>query len=194
MRPRHRVRMVVNLANGSTIAGLGVALAGGAKPSRGADGLVTASGYRPPLPPAAFTLGNVIIVNRRLPGLLSPAILAHEARHATQYAWCGGLVMLPLYFAAAGVSWALCGDFGAWDVFERRAGLADGGYRDRPLRPSLTWALGALRGRPADPAGASPSPLVSTPSGRPGQATGPGLSPTGQEPAGHAGSTASPSQ
>ena len=110
MRARHRVRRVVNLANGSTVAGIGVALAGGARLARGPDGLLTASGYRPPLPPAAFTLGNVIIVNRRRPGLLSPAILAHEARHATQYAWCGGLVMLPLYFAAAGVSWLLCAD------------------------------------------------------------------------------------
>ena len=36
--------------------------------------------------------------------------------------------MLPLYFAAAGMSWALCGDFAAWNVFERQAGLADGGY------------------------------------------------------------------
>lgn len=195
MRPRHRVRMVVNLANGSTIAGVGVALAGGAKPSRGADGLVTASGYRPPLPPAAFTLGNVIIVNRRRPGLLSPAILAHEARHATQYAWCGGLVMLPLYFAAAGVSWALCGDFGAWNVFERQAGLADGGYLDRPLRPAITRAVSALSRRPASPAGTtSPGPLLSSPSGQPGQAAGSGLPGVGPEPGGHAGSTASPSQ
>lgn len=193
MRPRHRVRMVVNLVNGSTIAGLGVALSGGAKPSRGPDGLLTASGYRPPLPPAAFTLGNVIIVNRRRPGLLSAAILAHEARHATQYACCGGLVMLPLYFAAAGVSWALCGDVGAWNVFERQAGLADGGYLDRPLRPALTRAVSAFSRRRASPAG-TPGSLLSTPSGQPGQAAGPGLSTAGPEPAGHAGSSASPSQ
>ena len=42
--------------------------------------------------------------------------------------------MLPLYFTAAGVSWLMSGDFGAWNVFERGAGLADGGYADRPLR------------------------------------------------------------
>jgi len=42
--------------------------------------------------------------------------------------------MIPLYLAAAGVSWALTGDFGARNVFERRAGLADGGYSDKPLR------------------------------------------------------------
>jgi hypothetical protein len=45
--------------------------------------------------------------------------------------------MIPLYLAAAGVSWALTGDFGARNVFERRAGLADGGYTNRPLRPRL---------------------------------------------------------
>ena len=45
--------------------------------------------------------------------------------------------MVPLYLAAAAVSWALTGDFGARNVFERRAGLADGGYTDKPLRPGL---------------------------------------------------------
>ena len=45
--------------------------------------------------------------------------------------------MIPLYLAAAGVSWALTGDFGARNVFERLAGLADGGYTDKPLRPFL---------------------------------------------------------
>jgi len=44
------------------------------------------------------------------------------------------VVMVPLYLLAAGVSWALTGDFGARNVFERRAGLADGGYTDKPLR------------------------------------------------------------
>ena len=48
--------------------------------------------------------------------------------------------MVPLYLVAAAVSWALTGDFGARNVFERRAGLADGGYTDKPLRPSLQRA------------------------------------------------------
>ena len=81
----------------------------------------------------AFTLGNVIITRRPWIDLES-SLFRHEARHATQYAWCGGLLMLPCYFAAAGVSWLLSGDVGAWNPFERLAGLADGGYRDRPLR------------------------------------------------------------
>ena len=45
--------------------------------------------------------------------------------------------MVPLYLLAAAVSWALTGDFGARNVFERRAGLAEGGYTDKPLRARL---------------------------------------------------------
>ena len=137
MRSRHRVRLAVNLLNGSTLAGLGAAKAGGARLARAPGGLHVGTGYRLPVPSApAFTLGNVIITRR---AVLEPdtPLLRHEARHSTQYAWCGGLLMLPLYFTAAGVSWLLSGDFGAWNVFERGAGLADGNYAARPLRPAL---------------------------------------------------------
>ena len=92
------------------------------------------------MPPApAFCLGNVIVTRGEVidPG---SRLFRHEARHATQFAWCGGLAMLPLYLAAAGVSWALTGDFGARNVFERQAGLADGGYTGKPLRPVLRRA------------------------------------------------------
>ncbi len=97
------------------------------------------------MPPApAFCLGNVIMT--RGDGIdPGSALFRHEARHATQFACCGGLTMIPLYLAAAGVSWALTGDFGARNVFERRAGLADGGYTDKPLRPRLR-ALGRVSG------------------------------------------------
>ena len=81
----------------------------------------------------------------------SSALFRHEARHATQYACCGGLVMVPLYLAAAAVSWALTGDTGCRNVFERRAGLADGGYTDKPLRPALRRAVQ----RPAAPVSGS---------------------------------------
>ena len=106
------------------------------------DGLFLGTGYRLPVPPApAFCLGNVIVTRRDGidPG---SSLFAHEARHATQFACCGGVVMIPLYLAAAGVSWALTGDFGARNVFERRAGLADGGYTDKPLRPALRRIIG----------------------------------------------------
>lgn len=148
MRPRHRVRLAVNLLNGSTLAGLAVSLAGRARLARFPDGLLVGTGYRLPVPPAPdFTLGNVILTRHDTLGR-DTALLRHEARHATQYAWCGGLLMLPLYFAAAGVSWVLSGDFGAWNVFERRAGLADGGYAAVPLRPRLGWPR-LRRRRPA---------------------------------------------
>jgi hypothetical protein len=134
MRPRHRVRLAVNLLNGSTLAGLAVSLAGHARLARFPGGLLVGTGYRLPVPPApAFTLGNVILTRHDVLGR-DTVLLRHEARHATQYAWCGGLLMLPLYLAAAGVSWLLSGDFGAWNVFERGAGLADGGYAAVPLR------------------------------------------------------------
>ena len=132
MRPGPRAW--INLANGSTLVGLAVAALGGARVARGADRLFVGTGYRLPVPPApAFCLGNVILT--RLGGLAPDSrLFRHEARHATQYAWCGGVAMVPLYLLAAGVSWALSGDFGARNVFERQAGLADGGYTDKPLR------------------------------------------------------------
>jgi hypothetical protein len=135
LRASHRLRLALNLVNGSTLCGLAVTRLGRARLSAsGRGGLLTGTGYRLPVPSApAFTLGNVIITRR--PWIDADSdLFRHEARHATQYAWCGGLLMLPLYFAAAGVSWLLSGDVGAWNPFERLAGLADGGYRDRPLR------------------------------------------------------------
>src|SRR6266700_7502553 len=133
-------RAWINLANGSTLVGMGVATLGGARVARSRDRLFVGTGYRLPVPPApAFCLGNVIVT--RLDGLdSSSALFRHEARHATQYACCGGVVMVPLYLAAAAVSWTLTGDFGARNVFERRAGLADGGYTDKPLRASFRRA------------------------------------------------------
>jgi hypothetical protein len=170
------VRRVVNLANGSTLAGLGVAALGRAAVTRSADGLYTGTGYRLPVPPApAFCLGNVIVTRGQDidPG---SSLFRHEARHATQFACCGGVVMIPLYLAAAGVSWALTGDFGARNVFERRAGLADGGYTDKPLRPALRRVSGFSgfsgpgrrapgRGRPSPgPASAAPDESTASPS------------------------------
>ena len=115
MRAAYRVRLVANLVNGSTLAGVLVAAAGRARLAGGGDGLLIGDRYRLPLPPApAFCLGNVIMTRNERDALLrEEALLAHEARHATQFAWCAGLVMLPLYFTAAGVSWVLTGDFGS---------------------------------------------------------------------------------
>src|ERR1700759_5849286 len=128
------LRAWINLANGSTLAGLGVAALGGARGAARGDRLFGATGYRLPVPPApAFCLGNVIVTRRD--GLdPSSALFRHEARHATQYACCGGVVMVPLYLVAAAVSWTLTGDTGCRNVFERRGGPADRGYTGEPLR------------------------------------------------------------
>jgi hypothetical protein len=136
MRGAYRARLTANLLNGSTLAGILVAAIGRARLAKAGDGLVIALRYRFPVPPApAFCLGNVIVTRLDAEAAAdAPALLAHEARHATQFAWCGGVVMVPLYFLAAAVSWLLTGDFGAANVFERRAGLAGGGYAERPLR------------------------------------------------------------
>ena len=178
MRPGLRLRQAVNLANGSTVAGLGAAVVGGARLARSVDGLVIATGYRLPVPPApAFCLGNVILTRDADIDPSAP-LFRHEARHATQYAWSGGMTMVPLYLMAAGASWVLTGDFGAGNIFERLAGLADGGYTGKPLRPGLKRIpLGLER--------------VSG-SGR--RAAGPGRRPRGPASAARAGSTASPSR
>ncbi|MFB4296474.1 hypothetical protein [Actinomadura sp. NTSP31] len=142
MKSAYRVRLVVNALNLSTALGLLLAVTATRRSDgprlRGAgDGLLVAGGYRPPVPVAsAFTVGNVILLRGDAADLLArPRLLRHEARHSTQYAWCLGIVMIPLYLACAGVSMALCGDWASFNPFERLAGLADGGYDRRPLRP-----------------------------------------------------------
>ena len=142
MHPAHRLRLTANVLNGSTLAGIVVASAGGARLRPAGDGLLVGSGYQLPVPrAAAFCLGNVLVTRLDHAAFTgSTRLFTHEVRHATQYACCGGLVMLPLYGIAAAVSWALTGDFGSRNVFEQRAGLADGGYTERDLRPLLRRA------------------------------------------------------
>jgi len=133
---RWRLRQVANALNGSTLLGLAVARAGGARFSAGPRGLVLATGYRLGFPVAgAFTVGNVVATRHDRDWLDErPALLRHEERHTTQYAVCLGLPMLPLYVVAAGWSWLRGGDLGAHNAFERLAGLADGGYAVRGPR------------------------------------------------------------
>jgi hypothetical protein len=137
VRASLRLRQALNLVNLSTPAGLLVAVLGRARLQRGPDGLLLARGYRLGVPPApAFTVGNVVLLRLDDDALSRrPRLLLHEARHATQYAWCVGPVMLPLYALAAAWSWLRCRDFASYNVFEVRAGLADGGYQDRRARP-----------------------------------------------------------
>ena len=131
-----RLRQIVNVVNLSSPAGVLVARVGCARLRRGPDGLIRARGYRLPVPAApAFTLGNVILLKIDDDQLARrPRVLVHEARHATQYATCLVIVMVPLYLLASAWSWLRCRDFATHNVFERWAGLADGGYHVRTPR------------------------------------------------------------
>jgi hypothetical protein len=155
VRARYRARQAVNLVNGSTAAGILVAAADRARLSRAGDGLLIGAGYRLPVPVApAFTVGNVVLTRMDVPALAAAGpLLRHEARHATQYACCAGLPMIPAYLLAAAWSWALTGDFGTRNVFERGAGLADGGYSERPVRPAVARWQARLAGAPRPAAG-----------------------------------------
>jgi hypothetical protein len=140
VRAAHLVRLVMNVVNLSTPLGLTVAFAGRAHLRWGPDGLVLATGFRIRTHAPAFTIGNVLVARMDEPSLLArPRLIAHEARHATQYACCLGIPMLPLYAVAAGASWAWARDFSSYNPFERLAGLEDGGYP--PVRPRRRRAV-----------------------------------------------------
>ena len=132
MEGRCTVRVEGNLIVRNWNSGVGRALAGRGSIRRGPDGLLVAHAVRLPARAPAFTVGNVVLLRLDDAALARrPRLLVHEARHATQYACCVGLLMLPLYGLAAGYSWLRCRDASSYNVFEVRAGLADGGYADR---------------------------------------------------------------
>ncbi|MDQ1667726.1 MAG: hypothetical protein QOH75_3757 [Actinomycetota bacterium] len=138
VRPTAALRLAVNAVNLSTLLGLAVAYVGRARVTVAHDGLFVARGFTLGARTApAFTVGNVIILRLDDEALARrPRLLVHEARHATQYAWCIGPLFLPLYLAAAGWSWLRARDFASYNVFERLAGLEDGGYPPPPRRRS----------------------------------------------------------
>ncbi|PPB49372.1 hypothetical protein C4K88_06615 [Arthrobacter pityocampae] len=139
----------LNWINLSTPCGLAVAALSGCRVSSGPYGILLAEGYRRRLPKArAFTVGSVVLLRGTAPRPPSRAflrLLEHEARHARQYAVCFGLPFLPAYLAAAGYSLLRTGDPASRNLFERGAGLADGGYRERPVRPLRETAVAAIR-------------------------------------------------
>ncbi len=124
------MKAVVNAVNGSTALGLAVAAVGRARPVRGPRGLILATGYAYRFPVAgAFTVGNVVLTRHDEDWLAHhDRTLLHEERHSWQYAATLGLPMLPLYAVAAAWSYLRGGDWSTYNVFETRAGLADGGY------------------------------------------------------------------
>lgn len=142
---------VLNWVNLSTPSGLAVAVLSGCRITRGPHGILLAEGYRRRLPRArAFTVGSVVLLRGRVPQD-APAgfqrLLEHEARHCRQYAAFLGLPFLPAYLVAAGYSLLRTGDPASRNPFERGAGLADGGYREQPLRPVAAAVRAALAAR-----------------------------------------------
>lgn len=137
----------LNWINLSTPCGLAVAALSGCRVSPGPYGILLAEGYRRRLPRArAFTVGSVVLLRGSVPRSAPPAflrLLEHEARHTRQYAACLGLPFLPAYLMAAGYSLLRTGDPASRNPFERGAGLAAGGYRERPVRP-LTASVRAV--------------------------------------------------
>ena len=134
--------------NGTTLVGLALAKAAKTTRAQGPDGIIVAGDYRLPVPnQTCFTVGSVILTRNDPRWLLAPEraeLLAHEMRHAGQYAVLGPLFW-PAYWLACGYSYALTRSYGARNVFERRAGLQAGGYHELPLRP---WAARLAGRRP----------------------------------------------
>lgn len=178
-------RRVLNLANGSTLAGLWLARRARVPLRPGPHGLWLAPGYprRFPAPAAgAVCVGDVVLLRRgSAPGTGSdvmdaqPRLFDHEARHAAQWARWGGLVgFLPAYLVAGAWSLVRAGDPHSANGFEVRAGLDDGGYRRAPLR-SVPVGLAALaRSAVSRPAGSRPA--GSRPAGSRPAAPGPVVS------------------
>lgn len=139
---QHRLRALVNVLNLSTPAGWALARLAAQPPRRIRARLWLAHGYRWPVPRvAAFTVGDMILLSGPSPppgvdpmGAVDRRLLDHEQRHASQYAWCGGVLMLGCYAGAALWSWVRTGDVASRNIFERRAGLLDGGYVEQPVR------------------------------------------------------------
>jgi hypothetical protein len=143
-----RFKLVVNFLNLTSLAGLGVAGIGRARISRGPRGLFFASGYKLGFPIAgAFTIGNVVLTRHELGYLDNQQLVRHEERHSWQWLCVIGVPFLPLYGLCASWSWLRTGDFASRNLFERMAGLVDGGYTERQPRSLLKAIRSARRSR-----------------------------------------------
>ncbi len=134
LRARDQVRRAVNVLFLATPAALLLARLGKARLRPGPHGTWVATGYRSrfPAPRApAVTIGDVVLLRLDDAALARrPRLLLHEARHSTQWACWLGLLGFPLAYAVATLwSLATVGNPALNNVFERRAGFSDGGYR-----------------------------------------------------------------
>ncbi|MEV8374866.1 hypothetical protein AB0P21_19165 [Kribbella sp. NPDC056861] len=150
------MKLVVNVVNLSTPAGVIVGLIGRAKFSRGPRGLFYATGYKLNFPVAsAFTIGNLILSKHDREYFdARPVLVQHEERHSWQYFCLLGLPMFPLYVLGVVWSWCRTGCPASRNPFERLAGLDDGNYTEYPVQPlgqTVSQAFSALRSRPKGP-------------------------------------------
>ncbi len=133
------VRNAANWCNLSTPLGLAVAAVGGARIRRGRRGTIICDGYRWRFPiGGAYTLGSVITTHAPSFDDLeahNPGLFEHEEAHTWQFAYSLGLVYLPIYCAMMGWSWLVTGDKASANLYERGAGLREGGYVEHPRRP-----------------------------------------------------------
>ena len=95
---------------------------------------------------AAITLGDTVLVlsppvRWATVADIPPQLLAHEARHASQFALLLGFPYLPIYWLACVYSWVITGDHWSRNPFEVRAGLPDGGYVPNMSRRTQNRAL-----------------------------------------------------
>lgn len=115
-----------------TLLAVGWARHHGATLRLGEDLFVECSG----MPPRTYGRGGTTVGNAWLFGELGgPDRRRHEARHADQYALLG----TPLFLALYGLNAAVTRNLPHRNVFERWAGLEDGGYaRTRTARTATS--------------------------------------------------------
>ena len=152
------LKLVGNVLNLSTAAGVVVGLIGRVRFSRGPRGLLYGSGYKLGFPIAsAFTIGNVVLSKHdRSYFDERPLLVKHEERHSWQYFCLFGLPFFPLYLLAVAWSWLRTGCPASRNLFERLASLDDGNYAEHPVQPlgqTFSQAFSALRSRPKGPSG-----------------------------------------
>jgi RHS repeat-associated protein len=80
------------------------------------------------LPGQAWTIGNIII--NQSDQQLGPRVLAHETKHADQWAILGPLGFAERWLESTAVSYVTTGTYGCSNLIEIWAGLRDGGYWD----------------------------------------------------------------
>ena len=148
MTPRRVLRHIINLCSGITLFGVLLGTLTRGRPHWNADHglLIFHNCYLPWRWASAVTFGDVVLVlsppiRWANPSDLPPQLLAHEARHACQYAWMLGFPYFPVYWVACAYSWVVTGDHWSRNVFEVRAGLADGGYVPKMSRRTQNRAL-----------------------------------------------------